>query len=178
MDEVTQVSIAAQARSDFGKGASRRLRRAGLIPAVIYGGGSAVEHVALPAHELELALRGPRVVLKVQAPSGVHVVKPRDVQREPVRRFIEHIDLVVIGKDEATERAAIADAIHAAEEAALEAGMDPAAAAAAVEDALAEGQSPEDAAEHALADAEAKAEGYSEAYRAAEAAESAGESAS
>lgn len=175
---MTQVSIAAQARTDFGKGASRRLRRAGHIPAVIYGGGSAVEHVALPAHELELALRGPRVVLEVHAPSGVHVVKPRDVQREPVRRFLEHIDLVVIGKEEASERAAIAEAIHSAEEAALEAGMDPAAAAAAVEEALAEGQSPADAADHALADAEAKAEEYSEEYRAAAAAEAKGESAS
>jgi large subunit ribosomal protein L25 len=167
---VTQVSISAQARSDFGKGASRRLRRSGRIPAVIYGQGADLMHVSLPGHDLELALRKPRVVLEVQTPSGVRLTKPRDVQRDPVRLFIEHVDLVVITQQEATERAAIAEAIHAAEEAAVEAGIDPATAVAALEDAIAHGEDPGHAAEHAVTDAEAKAEEYSDANRAAEAA--------
>ncbi|MFM8897157.1 MAG: 50S ribosomal protein L25 [Actinomycetales bacterium] len=167
---MSQVSITAESRSDFGKGAARRLRRAGRIPAVIYGHGAELVHVSLPGHELELALRKPRVVLVVQTPDGTRLTKPRDVQRDPVRLFIEHVDLVVITEGEATERAAIADAIHAAEEAAAEAGIDPATAVAALEDAIAHGEDPEHAAEHAVTDAEAKAEEYSDANRAAEAA--------
>lgn len=174
---VTQVRISAEARSDFGKGASRRIRRDGRVPAVIYGEGSELIHVSLPAHDLELALRKPRVVLEVQAPSGAKITKPRDVQRDPVRLTLEHIDLVVITEAEAKERAAIADAIHAAEEAALEAGIDPAAAVVAVEEAIAHGEDPEHAAEHAVTDAEAKAEEYTEANKAAEAAEAAEEEA-
>jgi len=165
---MTQVSITAEARSDFGKGASRRLRRAGRIPAVIYGHGADLMHVSLPGHDLELALRKPRVVLEVQTPEGVRLTKPRDVQRDPVRLYLEHVDLVVISTAEATQRAAIADAIHAAEEAAAEAGIDPATAVAALEDAIAHGEDPGHAAEHAVTDAEAKAEEYTDANRAAE----------
>jgi len=101
---VSEVSIIAVPRSDFGKGAARRTRRGGNIPAVIYGEGSAVIHVALPAHELELALRKPRVVLNISFDGKNIVTKPRDIQREPVKRFIEHIDLIIISAGEATER--------------------------------------------------------------------------
>jgi len=101
---VSEVSIIAVPRSDFGKGAARRTRRGGNIPAVIYGEGSAVIHVALPAHELELALRKPRVVLNINFDGKNIVTKPRDIQREPVKRFIEHIDLIIISAGEATER--------------------------------------------------------------------------
>ncbi|MBU6244647.1 MAG: 50S ribosomal protein L25 [Actinomycetales bacterium] len=170
---MTQVSMTAESRSDFGKGASRRLRRAGRIPAVIYGEGSELIHVSLPGHDLELALRKPRVVLEVQIPGGTRLTKPRDVQRDPVRLTLEHVDLVVITAGEASDRAAMAQAIHDAETAAAEAGMDPAAAVAAMEDAIAQGENPSDAAEHAVSDAEAKAEEYTEANRAAEAAEAA-----
>ena len=91
------------------------------------------------------------------------IAKPRDVQREPVRRIIEHIDLIIISKEEAAERGAIADAIRATEAAATEAGMDPAAAVAAMEDAIAHGESASDAADHALSDVREKAVGYAEA---------------
>jgi len=101
---VSEVAIIAVPRSDFGKGAARRTRRGGNIPAVIYGEGSAVIHVALPAHELGLALRKPRVVLNISFDGKNIVTKPRDIQREPVKRFIEHIDLIIISAGEATER--------------------------------------------------------------------------
>ena len=173
----SQVRISAQSRSEFGKGASRRLRRSGLVPAVIYGEGTALTHVALPAHDLELALRGPRVVLEVEYDGTTTLVKPRDIQREPVRRILEHVDLVSISKTEAKERSEIADAIKAAEEAAVEAGIDPAAAAAAVEEAIAHGESAADAASHALADVQEQTEAYADAARAEDVAEAAADAA-
>lgn len=112
---MAEVSIIAVPRSDFGKGAARRTRREGNIPAVIYGEGSSVTHVALPAHELELALRKPRVVLNVSFEGKTIVTKARDVQRDPVKRSIEHVDLIIISAGEATDRGneAVAFAIAA-----------------------------------------------------------------
>lgn len=181
---MTTIALSAVPRSDFGKGAARRIRRGGHIPGVIYGQGTELVHIALPEHDLDLALRKPRVVLEVTVEGSTLITKPRDVQRDPVRRTLEHIDLVIITKDEAAERSAMADAIKVATEAAEEAGMDAAAAVQALEEAVAAGEDPTEAATHAVADAEHKAEEYSEANAhaaeveaAAEAAESAAESA-
>ncbi len=117
-----QVSITAEPRSDFGKGAARRSRRAGLVPAVIYGHGQEPRHVALPDHDLALALRKPGVVLEVTVEGTKTLVAPRDVQRDPVKRVIEHVDLVVVTRKEADAIAAEAEA-HAAELAAEDAHM-------------------------------------------------------
>ena len=160
---VPAIAITASPRSEFGKGAARKLRRAGQIPAVIYGSGAELVHVTLPAHELGLALRTSRVVFTIDYAGALITAKPRDVQRDPVRRVIEHIDLIIITKEEAAERGAIGDAIRATEAAATEAGMDPAAAVAAMEDAIAHGESASDAADHALSDVREQAEEYSEA---------------
>lgn len=160
---MTTVVLSAVSRSDFGKGAARRIRRDGNIPAVIYGDSSELLHVAIPTHELTLALRKPRVVFSVTVDGTTHLVKPRDIQRDPVKRSLEHIDLVVISKAEATERAEMAEAIQTATEAAEEAGLDAAAAVQALEEAVAAGENPAEAAEHAVADAEHKAEGYADA---------------
>ena len=162
----TKVSIAAEPRSDFGKGASRRLRRAGRIPAVIYGEGAELIHISLPAHDLELALRKPRVVFEITGVQNVTLTKPRDVQRDPVKRTLEHIDLIIISAVEAQQRSDMADAIHAAEAAAAEAGIDAAAAVAAMEDAVAHGEDPMAAAAHAVSDVEEQAEAYTEANNA------------
>jgi large subunit ribosomal protein L25 len=176
---VTTVAMTAVPRSDFGKGAARRIRREGNIPAVIYGDGIDLVHVALPTHDLDLALRKPRVVLSISLDSGTVLVKPRDIQRDPVKRSLEHVDLVVISKQEAKDRSEMADAIKAATAAAEEAGMDAASAVQALEAAVAAGENPTEAAEHAVADAEHKAEEYAEAgaheaeVEAAEAAEAA-----
>ena len=160
---MTTVAMTAVSRSDFGKGAARRIRRDGHIPAVIYGAGTELVHVALPEHDLNLALRRPRVVLSVSFDGTTVLVKPRDIQRDPVKRNLEHIDLVIISKSEAAERGAMADAIKAATAAAEEAGMDAASAVQALEEAVALGEDPMAAAQHAVADAEHKAEEYSEA---------------
>ncbi|CAB4884183.1 unannotated protein [freshwater metagenome] len=168
---MSAIAITAGPRSEFGKGAARKLRRAGQVPAVIYGSGAELVHVTLPAHELGLALRTSRVVFSIDFEGTTILAKPRDVQRDPVRRVLEHVDLIVITKAEATERGDIASAIKATEAAAIEAGMDPATAVAAMEDAIAHGESASDAAGHALSDVREKAEEYSEANtQAAEAA--------
>jgi large subunit ribosomal protein L25 len=160
---VTTVVMSAVPRSDFGKGAARRIRREGNIPAVIYGQGAELVHVALPEHDLNLALRKPRVVLSMTVEGATVLVKPRDIQRDPVTRNIEHVDLVIITKAEAQERGEMAQAIQAATEAAEEAGMDAASAVQALEAAVAAGENPEEAAKHAVSDAEHQAEEYAEA---------------
>ncbi|MBU6279006.1 MAG: 50S ribosomal protein L25 [Actinomycetales bacterium] len=99
-----EVAIAAEARSDFGKGAARRLRRAGRIPAVVYGKGKDLKHISLPGHELELALRDPRVVLVVSIDGASLLTRAQEIQRDPVRRNLEHVDLVVIDRTEADAR--------------------------------------------------------------------------
>jgi len=176
---VTTVALTAVPRSDFGKGAARRIRREGNIPAVIYGQGTDLLHIALPNHDLDLALRKPRVVITVEFEGKSILTKPRDIQRDPVKRSLEHVDLVIISADEAQDRTDMADAIKAATAAAEEAGMDAAAAVQALEEAVAAGENPADAAEHAVADAEHQADQYAEAaahaadVEAAEAAESA-----
>ena len=88
---MAQVSITAVPRSDFGKGAARRTRREGLVPAVVYGQGKEPQHVSLPTHDLTLALRHPGLVLEVTIEGKKILVAPRDVQRDPVRRILEHI---------------------------------------------------------------------------------------
>ncbi len=123
---MTNVDITAEPRSDFGKGAARRLRRSGSVPAVIYGTGIELTHVALDEHEINLALRKPRVVLNIAYDGNTYLTKPRDVQRDPVKQHLEHVDLVIITKQEAAIRSSYADAVAKAEIAAAEAGYDAA----------------------------------------------------
>jgi len=116
---MAQVSIKAEPRSDFGKGAARRTRRAGFVPAVIYGQGTELRHVSLPDHELTLALRYPGLVLEVEFEGTKQLVAPRDVQRDPVKRVLEHVDLVLITKAEAADRVEAGIEAEAAAAAAL-----------------------------------------------------------
>lgn len=177
----TQVNISAVKRSDFGKGAARRLRRTGMVPAVIYGHGTDPVHVALDGHDLAIALRKPRVVFELDLDGTEYVCAPRDVQRDVVRQILEHVDLVVIDKAEARDRAAAAQAIANATVAAEEAGVDVGSAVEAIEAAIAAGEDPEAAAtaaiqaaveaQHALEDAQAataEAEAEAEAAEAGE----------
>ncbi len=115
------VRLDAEPRSDFGKGAARRLRREGRIPAVLYGQGATLVHLSLPGHELEQALRKPKVTLEIVQGSGTMLAKPRDVQRDPVKRTLEHVDLVIVTAAEARERAAEAEIMVAEAAAAAEA---------------------------------------------------------
>lgn len=103
---MSKISIAAELRSDFGKGAARRLRRAGQVPAVIYGAGNDLVHVSVDAHELGQALRDPNVVLEVTGAGAGKLVVAREVQRDPVRQIIEHVDLIVLTPEQAKARQA------------------------------------------------------------------------
>ena len=162
---MSNVSIAGEPRSDFGKGAARKLRRSGMIPAVIYGHGQEVQHVAVPAHELMLALRKVGLILEVTVDGKKTLVAPRDVQRDPVKRVIEHVDLVVVSKAEAEAVTAAAEEAVAAQEAESAAISEDSMSAGAAEDAA------EEAAEHASE--EAAAEGAAETAGEAAAAEAA-----
>jgi large subunit ribosomal protein L25 len=94
---VSEVRIAAEPRTEFGKGAARRTRRAGRVPAVLYGHGTDPQHISLPGHELMLALKTSNVLLRVQGLSGAdELALPKDVQRDPIKGFLEHIDLLLV----------------------------------------------------------------------------------
>lgn len=92
--------IEAEARASFGKGAARRIRTAGKIPAVIYGHGATPRHVTLPGHQMSLLVRKANVVLELVVDGKDELALVKDIQRDPVRQVIEHIDLLVVTKGE------------------------------------------------------------------------------
>ncbi len=175
---MTNVNIAASPRSEFGKGAARRIRRGGQIPAVLYGTDTALMHVTLPEHELNMALRKPRVVLNIAFDGQIFLTKPRDIQRDPVRLNLEHLDLIVITKKEAALRSDYADAVAQVRAAAEEAGLDFSMVMQSWEESVANGELPLDAVSHAVADAKEKAIELATAAATAAAAEDAAASAS
>ena len=91
-------NVVAELRESFGKGAARKLRATGRIPAVIYGHGTDPQHVSLPGHEISLILRKANLSLDVAGKKQLALVK--DVQKDPVRQIIEHLDLVIVKKGE------------------------------------------------------------------------------
>ncbi len=96
-----EVHIAAETRSEFGKGAARRNRREGRVPAVLYGHGTETRHLTLPGHELMLALKTPNVLLYLDGlKKGSEIALPKAVQRNPIRGFIEHVDLILVRRGE------------------------------------------------------------------------------
>src|SRR5579864_7086894 len=98
---VPEVHIAAQIRDEFGKGAARRSRREGRVPAVLYGHGTETRHLSLPGHELMLALKTPNVLLYLDGLNkGSEIALPKAVQRDPVRNIIEHVDLILVRRGE------------------------------------------------------------------------------
>ncbi|WP_292835434.1 50S ribosomal protein L25/general stress protein Ctc [Microbacterium sp.] len=100
MSTETDTKVVAEVRDSFGKGFARRLRAAGKIPAVIYGHGTDPVHVALPGHQIALLIRRANVVLELDVAGAQQLTLVKDVQRDPVRQIIEHIDLLVVKKGE------------------------------------------------------------------------------
>lgn len=95
------ISLSAQARTDFGKGASRRARREGLVPAVVYGHGSEPRHLLLPGHDTAMALRGndnALVELKIGGDKLLALTKA--VQRHPIRAGVQHVDFQLVNLTE------------------------------------------------------------------------------
>ena len=100
MAEKSSNYLLTEARESFGKGAARKIRAAGKIPAVIYGHGTDPQHVTLPGHELALIIRKANQVLELDIDGKIQLVLVKDVQKDPVRQIIEHLDLVVVRKGE------------------------------------------------------------------------------
>ncbi len=95
------TSLTATVRTEFGKGAARRTRRAGLVPAVLYGHGTKPVHVALPGHETYLALKHSNALFEIELDGTTQLALAKDVQRDPMRaEGIEHLDLLVVNRGE------------------------------------------------------------------------------
>lgn len=92
--------LEAELRTEFGKGAARKIRRADMVPAVLYGHGEAPVHLQIPGHSLMLAVKNPNNLLTIRYDGKEELALARDVQREVIRRFIEHVDLVIVKKGE------------------------------------------------------------------------------
>ncbi|QGQ20156.1 50S ribosomal protein L25/general stress protein Ctc [Cellulomonas sp. JZ18] len=97
---MSDVKLAATARTEFGKGAARRLRRAHQIPAVLYGHGTQPVHVALPGHDTMLALKHTNALFEIDLDGETTLAIVKDVQRDVVRQVIEHVDLLVVRRGE------------------------------------------------------------------------------
>jgi large subunit ribosomal protein L25 len=98
---VPEVNIAAEPRTEFGKGPARRERRAGKVPAVLYGHGGDPRHLSLPGHDVLLALRTANVLIRLDGlPGGSELALPKAVQRDPIRGTVEHVDLILVRSGE------------------------------------------------------------------------------
>jgi large subunit ribosomal protein L25 len=100
---VSEVRISAEPRTDFGKGGARRTRRAGKVPAVVYGHGEKPLHISLPSLELAAAIRkgGANQLIAIEVTDGTReLVIPKDIQRDPLRDEIVHADLLIVRRGE------------------------------------------------------------------------------
>jgi len=97
---MAEISIKAALRTEFGKGASRRARRDGLVPAVIYGHGEKPVHISLPAKEVGVAIKTSNVLLDIDIDGKVELTLPKSIVRNPLKGHLEHIDLILVRRDE------------------------------------------------------------------------------
>ena len=99
---MSEVRLSAEPRTEFGKGGARRTRRAGLVPAVVYGHGAKTRHVSLPAREFGNALRhgGANVLLTLEIDGGEQLAIPKAIQRHPIKGIYEHVDLLAVRRGE------------------------------------------------------------------------------
>ncbi|GGO18412.1 50S ribosomal protein L25/general stress protein Ctc [Microbispora bryophytorum] len=97
---MSEVRIAAELRNEFGKGAARKIRRGNKVPAVLYGHGTETKHLTLPGHELLLALRTPNVLIRLEGEGVDEIALPKGVQRDPIKGFLEHVDLLLVKRGE------------------------------------------------------------------------------
>ena len=101
---MSEVKISAEPRTEFGKGGARRTRRAGLVPAVLYGHGEAPVHIALPAREFAAAIRHGGLnqvfTIDVAGGTGATLALPKAIQRDPIKETYEHVDLIIVKRGE------------------------------------------------------------------------------
>jgi large subunit ribosomal protein L25 len=94
------TKLIAEKRTDFGKGAARKIRRAGNIPAVMYGHGTDPVHISLPGHDTMMALKHANALLTIVVDGNEQLALAKDVQRDPIKPVIDHVDLVVVRRGE------------------------------------------------------------------------------
>ena len=97
---MSEQKLAAEVRTEFGKGFARRARMANQIPAVIYGHGAEPIHITLPSKATTLAVRKANALLSLDINGEVHLALVKDIQRDPIKQIIEHIDLLTVIKGE------------------------------------------------------------------------------
>ncbi|MFI5496430.1 50S ribosomal protein L25/general stress protein Ctc [Actinoplanes sp. NPDC051859] len=101
---MSEVKISAEPRTEFGKGGARRTRRAGLVPAVLYGHGEAPQHIALPAREFAAAIRHGGLnqvfTIDITGGTGTTLALPKAIQRDPIKDTYEHVDLIIVKRGE------------------------------------------------------------------------------
>ncbi len=98
---MAEVRIDAEPRTEFGKGPARRTRAAGRVPAVLYGHHAEPRHVTLPGHEVLLALRTANVLIRLEGlPGGAQLALPKAIQRDPIKGYVEHVDLLLVRRGE------------------------------------------------------------------------------
>ena len=99
---MSEGNIAAEPRTEFGKGAARRIRRASKVPAVLYGHGTDPIHVTLPGHDTMLALKhgGANALLTISIDGKEQLTLPKQIQRDPIKGHLEHLDLVIVRRGE------------------------------------------------------------------------------
>lgn len=101
---MSEVKISAEVRTEFGKGGARRTRRAGLVPAVLYGHGEKPQHIALPAREFAAAIRHGGLnqvfTIDINGASGTTLALPKAIQRDPIKDTYEHVDLIIVKRGE------------------------------------------------------------------------------
>ena len=107
---MAEISINGVRRTEFGKGASRRARRDGLVPAVIYGHGEKPQHITLPARELGVALKQSNVLLDISIDGKTELTLPKAIVRHPLKQILEHVDLVLVRRG---EKVVVAVPVHA-----------------------------------------------------------------
>ncbi len=95
-----EVKIAAERRTEFGKGAARRIRRADKVPAVLYGHGTDPVHITLPGHDTMLALKTANALIALDIEGQSELALPKHVQRDPLKGYIEHVDLILVRRGE------------------------------------------------------------------------------
>lgn len=107
---MAEISIKGARRSEFGKGASRRIRRDGQVPAVIYGHGTNPIHISLPAKEVMQAIKTSNALLDIDIEGQVELTLPKSIVRNPLKGYLEHIDLLLVRRD---ERVTVSVPVHA-----------------------------------------------------------------
>lgn len=110
---MAEITIKGTIRTEFGKGPSRKARRDGLVPAVIYGHGEQPTHISLPAREVGIAIKTANILLDIDLGSKTELVLPKSIVRNPLKGTLEHLDLVIVRRG---EKVTVAVPVHASGE--------------------------------------------------------------